>query len=189
MRQRDVNFRVDHVFLRLPLDGFARRTRRCRLLWPGFARLLATVATLAILASFPMLALATLAWFVRVAPIAHLAVLAAGRTCAFACILNTGACRFLAVSIGPSFVASRWLSIAATVGAGPAVPRARAMERRTDVARRSVQRGDVPGDFDVTPLEQLEIYREALLIFCTKVCVYLRAWGRELPPRAEHWIE
>jgi hypothetical protein len=58
-----------------------------------------------------------------------------------------------------------------------------------EVARRSVQRGDAPGDFDVTPLEQLEIYREALLIFCTKVCVYLRAWGRELPPRAEHWIE
>jgi Bacterial regulatory helix-turn-helix proteins, AraC family/DinB superfamily len=34
-----------------------------------------------------------------------------------------------------------------------------------DVARRSVQRGDSPGDFDVTPLEQLEIYREALLGF------------------------
>lgn len=121
MRQRDVDFRVDNVFLRFPLDGFARRTRRCRLLRPGFA-LLATVATLAFLASFPMLALATLAWFVRVAPIARLAVLAAGRTCAFACILDAGACWFVAVSIGPSFVASRWLPIAATVGAGPAVP-------------------------------------------------------------------
>ncbi len=58
-----------------------------------------------------------------------------------------------------------------------------------DIAGRRIQRGD----FEVegfTPLaaQELDIYREALLIFYAKVSVYLRAMGRQLPPQWEHWI-
>jgi DinB family protein len=57
------------------------------------------------------------------------------------------------------------------------------------VTGRRIQRGAEPGDFDILVLEQLEIYREALVIFCGKASVYLRAMGRELPGLWAHWIE
>jgi hypothetical protein len=58
-----------------------------------------------------------------------------------------------------------------------------------DIAHRRIQRHD----FDVegfAPLaaQELDIYREALLIFYSKVSIYLRAMGRDLPQRWAHWI-
>ena len=51
-----------------------------------------------------------------------------------------------------------------------------------DIANRRIRRGDFDVD-DFSPLaaQELDIYREALLIFYGKVSVYLRAMGRELP--------
>jgi uncharacterized damage-inducible protein DinB len=42
--------------------------------------------------------------------------------------------------------------------------------------------------FDVRPLIQLEIYKEALLIFYGKASIYLRALGKPLPERWPAWI-
>ena len=58
-----------------------------------------------------------------------------------------------------------------------------------DIANRRVRRGDFDVD-DFSPLaaQELDIYREALLIFYGKVSIYLRAMGRELPPHWEEWI-
>ena len=52
-----------------------------------------------------------------------------------------------------------------------------------DVANRVIERG-----FEVSPQGQLEIYREALLIFYGKVSVYLKAMGKELPQKWQEWI-
>ena len=58
-----------------------------------------------------------------------------------------------------------------------------------DNANRRVKRGDFGVD-DFSPLaaQELDIYREALLIFYGKVSIYLRAMGRELPEHWKAWI-
>ena len=58
-----------------------------------------------------------------------------------------------------------------------------------DIANRRVARDDFGvDDFSPLPSVQLDIYREALLIFYGKVSVYLRAMGKELPGHWEAWI-
>ena len=54
-----------------------------------------------------------------------------------------------------------------------------------DVSGRVIDRGH---DFQVSPLIQLEIYKEALLIFYGKSDVYLKAMGKELPQQWQDWI-
>ena len=43
-------------------------------------------------------------------------------------------------------------------------------------------------DFSPLPAQELDIYREALLIFYGKVSIYLRLMGRELPRHWQEWI-
>ncbi len=58
-----------------------------------------------------------------------------------------------------------------------------------DIASRKIIRGDFAEDvFSPLPKVQLDIYREALLIFYGKVSVYLRAIQRPLPPQWLDWI-
>jgi len=53
-----------------------------------------------------------------------------------------------------------------------------------DIASRTIDRGDY-----VLPLQiQLEVYKEALLIFYGKVSVYLRGMRKELPQQWYEWI-
>lgn len=54
-----------------------------------------------------------------------------------------------------------------------------------DVDGRVIDRG---GDFHVRPHVQLEIYKEALLIFYGKVDVYLKALGKARPEQWQEWI-
>ncbi len=54
-----------------------------------------------------------------------------------------------------------------------------------DIANRRIVRGS---DFSPLPNIQLDIYREALLIFYGKVSVYVRAMGRALPRHWQRWI-
>ena len=56
-----------------------------------------------------------------------------------------------------------------------------------DIANRTVERRDFP-DFAPELGLQLDLYREALLIFASKASVYLRAMGRELPKQWQEWI-
>jgi len=66
-----------------------------------------------------------------------------------------------------------------------------AMEALTedDVAGRRILRADFdPDDFFPLPPEELDVYREALLIFYGKVSVYLRAMGKPLPGLWAKWI-
>jgi len=42
--------------------------------------------------------------------------------------------------------------------------------------------------FSPLPKQQLDIYREALLIFYGKVSVYLKSMGRARPPEWREWI-
>jgi hypothetical protein len=58
-----------------------------------------------------------------------------------------------------------------------------------DIAKRRIKRGDFDVD-DFAPLaaKELDVYREALLIFYGKVSVYLRTMGRELPRHWKEWI-
>lgn len=54
-------------------------------------------------------------------------------------------------------------------------------------------RDELVGDFEVDdfsppPAVQLDIYKEALLIFYGKVTVYLRSMGKALPRRWQEWI-
>ncbi len=62
-----------------------------------------------------------------------------------------------------------------------------AIERLTDqdLSHRTVDRG---GDFRLPPQLQLDIYKEALLIFYGKVSVYLKAMERPLPKQWVEWI-
>ncbi len=53
-----------------------------------------------------------------------------------------------------------------------------------DLATRKVDRGH----WSVSPAIQLDIYREALLIFCGKVSVYLKSMGKPLPEQWQDWI-
>lgn len=58
-----------------------------------------------------------------------------------------------------------------------------------DMTSRRIIRGDFDeGYFSPLPTQQLDVYREALLIFYGKASVYLRAIGRPLPPQWESWI-
>ena len=58
-----------------------------------------------------------------------------------------------------------------------------------DVANRRIARVDYGvDDFSPRPPQELDIYREALLIFYAKVSIYLRMMGRDLPGHWSHWI-
>jgi len=58
-----------------------------------------------------------------------------------------------------------------------------------DVTNRTISRDDVDVEgFSPLPAQELDIYREALLIFYAKVSIYLRAMGRDLPGRWTVWI-
>ena len=54
-----------------------------------------------------------------------------------------------------------------------------------DLRNKVIDRG---GNFIVPPQIQLEIYKEALLIFYGKCSVYLRLLGKTLPEQWLHWI-
>lgn len=54
-----------------------------------------------------------------------------------------------------------------------------------DITSRTIDRG---ADFRPSPFIQLEIYKEALLIFYGKVSVYLKAMGKTLPEQWQEWI-
>lgn len=58
-----------------------------------------------------------------------------------------------------------------------------------EVAKKRISRPDVDvEDFSPLPAQELDIYREALLIFYAKVSIYLRIMGKELPGRWSMWI-
>ena len=58
-----------------------------------------------------------------------------------------------------------------------------------DIANRRIVRNDFDiDDFSPLPSVQLDIYREALLIFYGKVSVYLRSMGKALPGHWEAWV-
>jgi hypothetical protein len=58
-----------------------------------------------------------------------------------------------------------------------------------DVLERHIEGADFdPGEFSPLPTVQLDIYREALLIFYGKASVYLRALGIPLPGDWSSWI-
>ena len=54
-----------------------------------------------------------------------------------------------------------------------------------DVENRVIDRG---GTFTLPPQIQLEVYKEALLIFYGKVSVYLKAMGKPRPKQWQEWI-
>ncbi len=54
-----------------------------------------------------------------------------------------------------------------------------------DIKNRTIDRG---GDFILPPQIQLEVYKEALLIFYGKVSVYLKAMGKRRPKQWQEWI-
>jgi hypothetical protein len=54
-----------------------------------------------------------------------------------------------------------------------------------DLQNRQINRG---GNFAVSPPVQLEIYKEALLIFYGKADVYLKAMGKSRPLQWDEWI-
>jgi hypothetical protein len=54
-----------------------------------------------------------------------------------------------------------------------------------EIDNRQVDRG---GDFLLPPQIQLEVYKEALLIFYGKVSVYLKALDKNLPEQWREWI-
>jgi hypothetical protein len=54
-----------------------------------------------------------------------------------------------------------------------------------DVAGRAIDRGH---DFKVPPLINLDIYKEALLIFYGKTTVYLKAMGKQPSQQWSDWI-
>jgi uncharacterized damage-inducible protein DinB len=58
-----------------------------------------------------------------------------------------------------------------------------------DIANRRIIRGDFDEDY-FSPLakQQLDVYREALLLFYGKVSVYLRATDRPLPQQWRDWV-
>jgi len=54
-----------------------------------------------------------------------------------------------------------------------------------DISGRLVDRG---GDFKLPPQIQLDVYKEALLIFYGKAIVYLRAMGKTPPRQMQEWL-
>ena len=58
-----------------------------------------------------------------------------------------------------------------------------------DIEGRRIVRSDFDESFfSPLPKEQLDTYREALLIFYGKVSVYLKSMGRARPPEWREWI-
>ena len=58
-----------------------------------------------------------------------------------------------------------------------------------DVTNRRISRDDVDVEgFSPLAAQELDIYREALLIFYAKVSIYLRAMGKDLPGHWTVWI-
>jgi len=58
-----------------------------------------------------------------------------------------------------------------------------------EAANRRITRDDVDVEgFSPLAAQELDIYREALLIFYAKVSIYLRAMGRDLPGHWGNWI-
>jgi hypothetical protein len=58
-----------------------------------------------------------------------------------------------------------------------------------DIANRRIQRSDYGvEDFSPLPAQELDIYREALLIFYGKASVYLRLLGKTFPAHWSEWI-
>lgn len=55
-----------------------------------------------------------------------------------------------------------------------------------DLLSRTIDRG---GGFVIPPAIQLEIYKEALLIFYGKVDIYLKELGKERPEQWTAWID
>ena len=53
-----------------------------------------------------------------------------------------------------------------------------------DIKTRQIDRGG----WSTTPLIQLEVYKEALLIFYGKASVYLKAMGKARPAQWQEWI-
>ena len=54
-----------------------------------------------------------------------------------------------------------------------------------ELSSRMIDRG---GDFVLSPRIQLDVYKEALLIFYGKVSVYLRIMDKPLPEQWQQWI-
>jgi len=54
-----------------------------------------------------------------------------------------------------------------------------------DVSNRIIDRG---GDFVLSPRIQLDVYKEALLIFYGKTSVYLKMMAKPLPEQWQQWI-
>jgi uncharacterized damage-inducible protein DinB len=54
-----------------------------------------------------------------------------------------------------------------------------------ELSSRMIDRG---GDFVLSPRIQLDVYKEALLIFYGKVSVYLRMMDKPLPEQWQQWI-
>lgn len=54
-----------------------------------------------------------------------------------------------------------------------------------DVSERMIDRG---GDFVLSPRIQLDVYKEALLIFYGKASVYLKMMAKTLPEQWQQWI-
>lgn len=54
-----------------------------------------------------------------------------------------------------------------------------------DLQTRTIDRG---GDFRLPPQLQLDVYKEALLIFYGKASVYLKMMGKSLPHQWQEWI-
>lgn len=54
-----------------------------------------------------------------------------------------------------------------------------------DVQNKVIHRGP---NFDLPPQIQLDVYKEALLIFYGKVAVYLRVMGKPLPKQWQEWL-
>jgi uncharacterized damage-inducible protein DinB len=57
-----------------------------------------------------------------------------------------------------------------------------------DMKRRIVRADLSEDDFSPTPIEQLDVYREALLIFYGKASAYLRALSKPFPEQWRTWI-
>ena len=54
-----------------------------------------------------------------------------------------------------------------------------------DIQNRKIDRG---GGFELSPAIQLDVYKEALLIFYGKSSIYLKAMGKTLPEQWQQWI-
>ena len=58
-----------------------------------------------------------------------------------------------------------------------------------DIANHAIVRSDFDvAYFSPLPKDQLDVYREALLIFYGKASIYLKAIGKPLPPQWQEWI-